>query len=63
MEKTKLILVGESGVGKTSIINQFLSKTFDSNITTSLTCDKWEKTIKLKDNKYLNVDKWDTAGQ
>jgi small GTP-binding protein len=63
MEKTKLILVGESGVGKTSIINQFLSKTFDSNITTSLTCDKWEKTIKLKDNKYLNVDIWDTAGQ
>ena len=63
MEKTKLILVGESGVGKTSIINQFLYKTFDSSITTSLTCDKWEKTIKLKDNKYLNVDIWDTAGQ
>ena len=63
MEKTKLILVGESGVGKTSIINQFLSQTFDSSITTSLTCDKWEKIIKLKDNQYLNVDIWDTAGQ
>ena len=32
----KVVLIGESGVGKTCIIAQFINKTFDPNVVSSL---------------------------
>ena len=47
--KVKIILVGESTVGKTSIITQYLHKKFSpEEIKTTTSCDKWEKEIKLE---------------
>ena len=37
MLEIKLILLGESGVGKTSIISRYVNDQFDSNCSTSVT--------------------------
>ena len=63
-ETVKVVLLGESGVGKTSIISQFTSGVFDSNVVTSITAQFISKTIEFKDlKKSIRFDIWDTAGQ
>ena len=63
-ESIKVVLVGESGVGKTSIISQFTSKTFDAHRETSLSAQFISKTVDFKDiGKQIKFDIWDTVGQ
>ena len=60
----KVVLLGESGVGKTCIINKFISGIFDPEVTTSLSAQFVSKTIEFKDLKQtIKFDIWDTAGQ
>ena len=59
----KVVLLGESGVGKTCIIAQFTNGTFDANTVTSLTAQFIRKTMEFADNKRIIFDIWDTAGQ
>ena len=66
MENTnpyKVVLLGESGVGKTCIIAQFTNGTFDANTVTSLTAQFIRKTMEFADKKSITFDIWDTAGQ
>ena len=58
----KIILVGNSGVGKTSIINRFYNNTFKDNISATIAMNYIEKKIKIKGKK-LTINIWDTAGQ
>ena len=62
MSRIKIILVGESLVGKTSLIKQYIQKEFleDNVITTS--ADKITKTIETKNNTKYTLEIWDTAG-
>ena len=62
MCRIKIILVGESLVGKTSLIKQYIQKEFleDNVITTS--ADKITKTIETKNNTKYILEIWDTAG-
>jgi len=63
-ESIKVVLVGESGVGKTSIISQFTSKQFDPHRETSLSAQFISKTVIFPDlNKQIKFDIWDTVGQ
>ena len=62
MEKIKIILTGESGVGKTCIIKQYVNQRFDSAYITTIGTDKSLKEITIKD-KILKLEIWDTAGQ
>jgi len=57
----KIILVGDSGVGKTSIINRYLDH-YKENITSTLTASYFSKLTIINDYK-LNFQIWDTAGQ
>ena len=57
----KLILVGESGVGKTSIISRYLDK-YQEKGESTLTAYFSNKTI-ICDGYQINFEIWDTAGQ
>ena len=58
----KIILVGDAGVGKTSIINRFHYNTFNINSPPTIVMNYVEKRIKIKDNNTI-LYIWDTAGQ
>ena len=60
----KVVLIGESGVGKTSIINRYISNTFSSVLTATPGASFTTKTVFLKDfNQSIKFEIWDTAGQ
>ena len=63
-EAVKVVLLGESGVGKTSIISQFTTNKFDPHRETSLSAQFISKTIEFPDiGKAIKFDIWDTVGQ
>ena len=63
-EAIKVVLVGESGVGKTSIISQFTAHKFDPHRETSLSAQFISKTVEFQDlGKAIKFDIWDTVGQ
>ena len=60
----KVVLVGESGVGKTSIINRYINNDFNENEQATLGPIYKNKVIQYpKYNKSISFDIWDTAGQ
>ena len=59
----KIVLLGESGVGKTSIINRYISGTFSQEVMTSTASTFVSKKIELDDKKKIKLQIWDTAGQ
>jgi small GTP-binding protein len=58
----KLILLGESGVGKTSIIKRITDQDFNENEASSLTMTYTLKEI-VKNHKRIKLNIWDTIGQ
>ena len=60
--KIKFIFVGLNGVGKTSLINQYLDKTFTENYLMTIGSDKTMKNIKI-DGKEVTLEICDTVGQ
>ena len=60
----KVVLLGESGVGKTSIITRYVNNYFEDNSLTTNGASYTYKTIYLeKYNKSIKFEIWDTAGQ
>ena len=63
-ESIKVVLLGESGVGKTSIISQFTAHKFDPHKETSLSAQFISKTVDFPDlGQSIKFDIWDTVGQ
>ena len=62
LEEIKLILLGESGVGKTAIIKRYLYDKFDLDKTPSTSMNYVEKDIEIN-NKRFKLNIWDTIGQ
>ena len=62
-ESIKIVLIGESGVGKTSIISQFVNQVFQEDVETSSSGTYNSKTLIYDNNKVLKLEIWDTAGQ
>uniref|UniRef100_A0A6U3EZW1 Ras-related protein Rab-18 n=1 Tax=Lotharella globosa TaxID=91324 RepID=A0A6U3EZW1_9EUKA len=58
----KLLMVGESNVGKTSILIQYTSDSFDEKTKSTIGVDLKVKTIDFMGKK-LKLTLWDTAGQ
>jgi len=58
----KAILLGESGVGKTSLINIVGGGKFNENEAPSISSNFIKKYIEIDSKKYL-INIWDTAGQ
>ena len=62
MLEIKLVLLGESGVGKTSIIGRYVRDEFSENIISSSTMTYVGKTITINKQK-IQLNIWDTIGQ
>ena len=58
----KLIIIGDSNVGKTNIMSQYIKKEFNINSKSTVGVEFGNKIIKL-DNKTIKAQIWDTAGQ
>ena len=60
----KVVLIGESGVGKTSIIARYTQNSFKSQQLPTTGANFVSKIIILEDeNKSIKFELWDTAGQ
>ena len=60
--KLKIVVVGDSGVGKTNLIKRFITNEFSENFKATIGVEFMSKTYKI--NKHLfKVEIWDTAGQ
>ena len=60
--KIKIVVVGDSGVGKTNLIKRFISNEFSENIKATIGVEFMSKTYRI--NKHLfKIEIWDTAGQ
>ena len=63
-ESVKVVLIGESGVGKTSIISQFTTNEFNPRCATSVSAQFTSKTVQFPEfGKSIKFDIWDTVGQ
>ena len=62
VKELKIILLGNSGVGKTSIINRYIHNQFNLNSETTIGSSFLTKIIN-KDNIEYRLNIWDTTGQ
>lgn len=58
----KVIILGDSGVGKTSLMNQYVQKKFSKEYKATIGADFLTKEITV-DDKLVTMQIWDTAGQ
>ena len=58
----KILIVGNSGVGKSSILLRFTENIFSYSFLSTIGVDFKVKTISL-DNDVIKLQIWDTAGQ
>ena len=63
VKELKIILLGESHVGKSCLIDAFLGREFNYNSTTTLSRVELKQFLKINDNKFYYVNIWDTMGQ
>jgi small GTP-binding protein len=63
VDAVKVVLLGEAGVGKTSIIHQFTYHQFDPDCISSISAQFISKTIEYQGFGTIKYDIWDTAGQ
>jgi small GTP-binding protein len=57
----KIIVVGNSGTGKTSFVNKWIKDTFDENYKATIVSEFSYKIIEYKDKSY-KIQLWDLAG-
>ena len=58
----KVIILGDSGVGKTSLMNQYVNRKFSSQYKATIGADFLTKEIAIGD-RLVTLQIWDTAGQ
>ena len=58
----KIVLTGNSGVGKSSILNRYMKRTFDENYKITIGVDFLMKSLTIN-NQTVKLQVWDTAGQ
>ena len=64
MEKTcKLIVLGDSGVGKTTIIHKYVYDEYRVDFKATIGADFSSKSIQISENETLELNIWDTAGE
>ena len=63
-QPVKVVLLGETSVGKTSIINQFTTKKFNVHCSTTVAAQFISKVLEFPEfEKSIQFNIWDTVGQ
>ena len=60
--KCQLLIIGDSTVGKTSILGRYANGIFNANYLATIGLDNFTKD-EIIDNKTIRIKIWDTAGQ
>jgi len=60
--KIKLVILGDTDVGKTNLINQFIYGKPSHNIIPTISVDFLTKTMKMEDDSYIKAAIYDTPG-
>lgn len=58
----KYVVIGEAGVGKTSLVRQYVYNNYGDNYNTTIGVDFSCKSV-FVENKMIRIQIWDTAGQ
>ena len=61
-KKCQLLIIGNSAVGKSSILRRFAQDKFNANYFATIGIDFFTKDVIL-DNERIHIKMWDTAGQ
>jgi len=56
-----MIILGDSGVGKTALMNQYVNKRFSASYKATIGADFLTKEVMI-DEKLVTLQIWDTAG-
>ena len=60
--KVKILLLGESAVGKSSLLAQYCDSNFSLGHMPTIGIEYKQKMLHLNNNKSVKVQLWDTAG-
>lgn len=58
----KIVLIGDSGVGKSQLLSRFTRNEFNLESKATIGVEFATKTIDAKNNKTIKAQIWDTAG-
>jgi len=58
----KVVVIGDSGVGKSNLIDRYTKDSFREEMKTTIGVEFGHKTVKI-DDKVIKAQIWDTAGQ
>jgi len=61
--RIKVIIIGEAGVGKTSLVKRFVSGHFTRDYRASIGANLFIKELKLNSDNTVSIQVWDIAGQ
>ena len=59
----KIALLGDSRVGKSTIVNKFINIDFKDDLLSTIGSDRFETKFTLKNGEKIKLIIWDTAGQ
>jgi len=59
----KIVLVGDSGVGKSNLLSRFTRNTFSPDEKTTIGVEFATRIVPMSDGKAIKAQIWDTAGQ
>ena len=59
----KIILIGDSSVGKTSIINRYIDNKFTNKFESTITVETKKKLYQIDNDNIAELNIWDTAGE
>ncbi|CAD6185654.1 unnamed protein product [Caenorhabditis auriculariae] len=63
VKTVKVVMVGESGAGKSALLSRFLENNFEDVMPSTIGIDFKHKVVELHDGSKVRLQLWDTAGQ
>jgi small GTP-binding protein len=63
MQAKKVVIIGDSGVGKTAIMNRYLFDKFDPESMPTLGSSMQSRQVEVPGEGMIKLTLWDTAGQ